>query len=172
MPHPALTRSALWVAALGAALTGAMSVPRTPPPEAFPLGRDANGEPCSVSRNWRDDRLGNPFDKAWAITCRGVTAARAQGWLLAVKGGQPLSGESCGAPTAVRIEGIGEAEARACFDPRLALPVVRLQVAHRGVLYTARRSPPPWVRWRAPCGASRRVLRRPIGMRQARRRSI
>ena len=136
MSHQSLTRPALALAALGAVLTGDLTVARGPAPEAFVLGRDANGEPCQIARNWRDDRLKNPFDKAWAITCRGVTAARAQGWMLAVKDGEPLPADSCGAPSPVRIEGLGAAEARACFDQRLALPVVRLQFTRGGVLYT------------------------------------
>ena len=136
MSHPALTRSALAIAALGAMLGGDLSIARAPAPEAFVLGRDANGEPCQIARNWRDDRLSNPFDRAWAITCRGVTAARAQGWMLAVKDGEPLAADTCGAPSMVEIEGLGTGEARACFDPRLALPVVRLQVQRGGMLYT------------------------------------
>ena len=136
MPHQSLIRSAIALAALAALTTGDLSVARAPAPETFVLGRDANGEPCQIARNWRDDRLANPFDKAWAITCRGVTAARAQGWLLAVKGGKPLAADTCGAPSAAAIAGVGTGEARACFDPRLALPVVRLQVERGGTLYT------------------------------------
>ena len=136
MPDQALIRPALAVAALAATLADDLSSARKPAPDTFVLGRDANGEPCQISRNWRDDRLSNPFDKAWAITCRGVTAARAQGWLLAVKDGESLAAEGCGAPSPVRIEGVGAAEARACFDSRLALPVVRVTLSKGGVRYT------------------------------------
>ncbi len=136
MPTFSLTRLRVMLAAIAAMLSGDRSLAREPVPESFALGRDANGEPCRIARNWRDDRLGNPFDRAWAITCRGVTAARAQGWVLAVKHGTPLATEACGAPSAVAINGIGLAQARACFDPRLALPVVRLDIARNGMLYT------------------------------------
>jgi len=106
-------------------------------PERFALGRDANGEPCAAQRAWRDDRLANPFDGAWAMTCRGVTAARAQGWLLAVRGNAPLPADGCGAPSPVTLAGVGRAEARACRDRRLSLPVVRLSLVRGGTSYTA-----------------------------------
>lgn len=137
MPRTALTRPLLAFAALASALGGALAFARAPAPEAFALGRDANGEPCRIARNWRDERLANPFDSAWAITCRGVTAARAQGWLLAVKRGEGLPADTCGAASAMTMEGVGPVEARACFDPRLGLPVVRVDVRRGDMLYTA-----------------------------------
>ena len=136
MPHPSLIRFGLIFVAIATMLSGALSDAREPAAEAFALGRDASGEPCRVARNWRDDRLANPFDRAWSITCRGVTAARAQGWMLAVKGGEPLATEACGAATALSIRDIGPVQARACFDARLALPVVRIELARNGVFYT------------------------------------
>jgi tetratricopeptide (TPR) repeat protein len=136
MPDKSLTRASLALAVCATMLVGDLAVARTPVPEAFVLGRDANGEPCQISRNWRDDRLSNPFDKAWAITCRGVTAARAQGWLLAVRGGKMLPDDGCGAPSTVRVEGVGAVVARACFDSRLALPVVRFGFDRGGTRYT------------------------------------
>lgn len=136
MPDKAVTRAAMAMVAAAATLGGDLSVARAPAPETFVLGRDANGEPCQISRNWRDDRLTNPFDKAWAITCRGVTAARAQGWMVAIRGGKGLPQEGCGQPSTVRIEGVGDALARACFDSRLALPTVRLGFTRGGIRYT------------------------------------
>lgn len=136
MSTQALIRFVTGLGAVAAMLVGGLSVARGPAPEAFALGRDANGEPCQIARNWRDDRLANPFDKAWAITCRGVTAARAQGWVLAVKDGKVLPEDGCGPPSAVRMEGVGEVLARACFDQRLALPVVRLGFDRGGTRYT------------------------------------
>lgn len=113
-----------------------MAGPR-PAPERFTIGRDAGGEPCQAQRNWRDDRLDNPFDGAWSLTCRGVTAARAQGWVLAVRGKAPLPAPNCGAPTELQAGALGRVSARACYDARLALPVVRLDVTRGGTRYAA-----------------------------------
>lgn len=115
--------------------TPAVGARRTP--DTFPAGRDANGEPCQVQRSWRDDRLDNPFDAAWAVTCRGVTAARAQGWLLAMHGKTPPVAEGCGKPTEVTAPALGRMTARACLDRRLRLPVVRLDMRRGDTNYVA-----------------------------------
>jgi len=133
MPHALTASRAALLAATLAAGSGLVARPRVAP-ETLVLGRDGNGEPCALARDWRDDRAG-AFDQAWAITCRGVTSARAQGWLLALDAPLPV-GDACGQPVAIRLDGVGRAEARACFDPRLALPVVRLDLARGGRHYT------------------------------------
>jgi len=135
MPH-ALTflRATALIAGLSVAGGGLVARPRVTP-ETLVLGRDGNGEPCALARDWRDNRSG-AFDRAWAITCRGVTSARAQGWVLALRAPLPI-GDACGEPVAIRLDGVGRAEARACFDQRLALPVVRLDLTRGGRHYAA-----------------------------------
>lgn len=123
------------LAVLGGALSPPVQARMAVPPESFVLGRDANGEPCAATRAWNDTRLTSLFDRAWAITCRGVAASRPQGSVLAVRGATPpaVDAERCGAPVSVAMEGVGQVEARACIDATLGLPVTTIRFERDGV---------------------------------------
>ena len=116
---------------------------RGPVPDAFVLGRDATGEPCAATRNWRDPRLGDAFDAAWSLTCRGVSSARPQGYVLQLAPGRasPFDPKRCGAPMAQAMAGIGVVEARACYDPSLALTATTVRFTSRGKLYFGAAAP-------------------------------
>lgn len=106
-------------------------------PDIFVLGRDATGEPCSATRNWRDPRLGDAFDASWGLTCRGVAASRAQGYALRLSPNHAAAADDkdCGAAVTQRIDLIGPVETRACYDETLASTAVRVRFRLGGRLY-------------------------------------
>lgn len=106
-------------------------------PDIFVLGRDATGEPCSATRNWRDPRLGDAFDSSWGLTCRGVAASRQQGYALRLNPAHATGADEkeCGAPVQQNVAGIGPVEVRACYDETLASAAVRVRFRHDGRLY-------------------------------------
>jgi hypothetical protein len=105
-------------------------------PDTLALGRDAAGEPCTATRNWRDARLGSAFDQAWSIACRGVSASRAQGFVLRLHdpAAQPVDPKACGPAVDRPWPGIGTVSARACVDPALGR-ITTLRFRHQGNLY-------------------------------------
>jgi len=113
-----------------AALAGAAAPRRAALPDPVPLGRDATGEPCTAARNWRDPRLGDAFDAAWSLTCRGVSASRPVGFVLQLhdRTRVPVDPRNCGAADTRPLAGLGSASVRLCQDPALGqLAVVRLE---------------------------------------------
>ncbi|PZU10123.1 CHAT domain-containing protein [Sphingomonas sp.] len=112
-------------------------------PDVFVLGRDATGEPCSATRNWRDPRLGDAFDAAWGLTCRGVAASRQQGYALRLDPAHAAAADvkECGTAITQTIDGIGAVEARACYDPTLAAAAVRVQFRRDGRYYVGAAAP-------------------------------
>ncbi len=127
-------RSARLLAALLAAAVPAVLPAATTLPEQFPLGRDANGERCTASRNWQQLTAGIGFagDQGHSINCGGVAAARAQGYLDAPEAPTAIADAACGAAQSVTITGLGAATARQCLDPRLGVPVIDLVLDHQG----------------------------------------
>lgn len=108
-----------------------------PLPDRFALGRDATGEPCVAARNWREPRLGDVFDRAWVITCRGVTASRPQGYVLRLRRDRaaPLDPATCGAPATQVMQGIGPVETRRCADATLGFAATLVRFRRHGQTY-------------------------------------
>ena len=88
----------------------------------------------AASRNWRDPRLGDAFDQAWGLACRGVTASRSQGYVLRLRNvaAQPIDPKLCGAPVSQALTGIGPVTTRACFDPALGFQATVIRFVHNG----------------------------------------
>ncbi|KPF69576.1 hypothetical protein IP88_11590 [alpha proteobacterium AAP81b] len=130
---PKARRSILLGALLGGALIPA-AAPAATLPEVLPLGRDANGERCTAARNWQQLTAGIGFagDQGHSVTCGGVAAARAQGYLDGGDAITRVEDAACGAATTVTLAGLGTATARQCLDPRLGIAVVDLNLEHRG----------------------------------------
>lgn len=92
-------------------------------PDSYSLGRNAAGEPCTASRNWRDPAVTDAFDQSWSIGCRNVAASRSLGSVRVVRGEANrdalTQALTCGEARAVTLKGIGEVEARRCYDALL-----------------------------------------------------
>ena len=119
----------LMAAVLALLLTApARAAPRTAAiGDSFIAGRDANGEPCTATRSWNDASAPSPFDRAFAITCRGVAASRRQGTAYAFHAAPPPADPAlCGAALLQTMTGIGTVETRACFDKTLGAPVATI----------------------------------------------
>jgi len=100
-------------------------------PDRFELGRDANGQPCVATRGWSVGKDGINFqsDQGFSITCRGVAAARVQGYVaLPAPDAAPADEAACGAAGSGTLAGIGAVDARRCFDARLQAPAVTLRL--------------------------------------------
>ena len=112
-------------------------------PDTLSLGRNAAGEPCVATRNWRDSAVGSLFDESWSITCRNVAASRPIGSIRVVRGDEDREAADkalhCGAPTPVTLKDIGEVQARRCFDSLLGEQTVayRYRHDHRTILVSA-----------------------------------
>lgn len=103
-------------------------------PDRFVLGRDATGEPCVAARNWRDARVGDVFDRAWSITCRGVAASRPQGYVLRLADDARAAAlsPSCGAAVEQRLAGVGRVAVRRCDDPVLGFVATTVRFRRHG----------------------------------------
>ena len=97
-------------------------------PDSYSLGRNAAGEPCTATRNWRDPAVGDAFDQSWSIGCRNVAASRSLGSVRVLRNETHRAAIDraldCGAPRTVTLAGLGEVEARRCYDSLLASPTV------------------------------------------------
>ncbi len=123
-------------------LMGLAAMPQAMPaggalPDRFALGRDTTGEPCIAARNWREPRLGDVFDRAWIITCRGVTASRPQGYVLRLRDDRaaPVDAKTCGAPATQTMQGIGPVETRRCTDATLGFAATLVRFRRHGQTY-------------------------------------
>ncbi len=124
----------LGIAAIAAALLLPAHDAATAVPigDSFIAGRDSNGEPCTATRSWNDATAPSSFDRAYAVTCRGVAASRRQGVAYAYPGTPPpRDAAACGAAASQTMAMIGKVDTRACFDPAVGAPVVVVQF-HRG----------------------------------------
>lgn len=128
-------KSPLLLAAAALAAVPLSPAAAAPAPERFAVGVNSVGDTCSASRVWTSDtgavRLA--ADQPFAISCRGVSAAQAQGYVSAV--GTAPATEQCGTAVTVTLAGIGPAEVRRCFDTQLARAAVDVRVKHRGRVY-------------------------------------
>ena len=92
------------------------------------LGRNSAGDPCTATRTFRDPAATGAFDQSWAINCRNVAASRALGQVrvFADAADRAVADQAltCGEPRTVTAKGIGEVEARRCYDALLGAPVV------------------------------------------------
>jgi len=139
-PAPRATRAR--VTALAASL-GAMSMvlvsapvrAETPPPERFDLGTNLNGDSCTATRQWTqgDPNIRFAGDQPYAISCRGIAAADAQGYVSTV--GKPAALENCGDAATVELAGIGPAEVRRCNDKALGKQAIDLRFTLNGTTY-------------------------------------
>ena len=105
-------------------------------PDSYSLGRNAADEPCQASRNWRDPAITDSFDESWSISCRNVAASRSIGSVRVLFRGEDRAAITqtlnCGEARAVRIERIGEVQARRCYDSLLGAPTVSFNARVRG----------------------------------------
>ena len=125
----AIVAARVFATGLAASLLAAPAASRLPPVgDSFIAGRDANGEPCMATRGWNDPAAAGPFDRAYAITCRGVAANRRQGSAYAFPAAPPAADPAlCSAPVQQTMTGIGVVETRNCFDRALGAPVVTVR---------------------------------------------
>lgn len=103
--------------------------------DSLSLGRNAGDDPCRADRTWGDASVPGQFDRSYVITCRGVTASRAVGFLRAVVDRPEAvaaveASLACGEMRPVALEGIGTVDARRCFDRALGEQVVVLSFRH------------------------------------------
>ena len=107
-------------------------------PDSYSLGRNAAGEPCTATRNWRDPAVRDAFDQSWSIGCRNVAASRSLGSVRVLhenEGRDTIEAAlQCGAPTPVTLHGLGAVEARRCYDKLLSAPTVSFTVRQGGRL--------------------------------------
>ena len=107
-------------------------------PDTFSLGRNAAGEPCTATRNWRDPALPTSFDQSWSIGCRNVAASRSLGSVRIVEAGREGAAAnkalSCGEARGVTLRGVGAVEARRCYDRLLGASVVAYEKRQGGEL--------------------------------------
>ena len=120
-------------AALGLALAGCAAPQRlSEQPDSYSLGRNVAGEPCTVNRNWRDPAVASAFDQSWSIGCRNVAASRSLGAVRvltrAANGAAADKALTCGDAHPVTLAGIGEVEARRCYDALLDTATVAFTV--------------------------------------------
>ncbi|SFG14792.1 CHAT domain-containing protein [Novosphingobium sp. CF614] len=104
-------------------------------PERFDLGTNANGDSCSASRLWNagEGPVRYDSDQPYLISCRGIAAADAQGYLSAAN--KPTSLDNCGAAVSVDLAGIGPAEVRRCIDATLGKVAVDVRFSLAGVAW-------------------------------------
>ena len=102
--------------------------------DSFSLGRNATLEPCTASRAFHDPTIKSDLDKSWSITCRNVAASRALGYVRQIDrhaDRAPFDAAlTCGDYRPAMVEGIGEVQARRCFDTLLNAPVVNFIAPH------------------------------------------
>lgn len=129
---PALALLLLCAASPAAAKIG-LSDPLAP--ERFELGASSNGDSCAATRQWpaADGGVRAAADQPFAITCRGVSAAEAQGYLSGT--GSVPGTDQCGAPLDATLPGLGAVQIRRCFDAQLGRSAVDLRFTRKGRLY-------------------------------------
>ncbi|TFI57599.1 hypothetical protein E2493_13820 [Sphingomonas parva] len=132
------TRHATRTLLLSSVLIAASASPaRAAPaaPERFELGINSTNDGCIATRQWTAGESGVRFAAAqpFSITCRGVSAAEAQGYVYAPDG--DAGTDQCGASVEMQIAGLGPAEVRRCIDPVLARQVVDLRFTRDGKRY-------------------------------------
>ena len=104
------------------------------PPERFELGLNSSGYTCAAARQWKvGEGVLRAKDQPFAITCRGLSAADAQGYISAPNAKVDLA--QCGEPLAQRLPGIGQADVRRCFDAELGRPAIDIRFSRGGVAY-------------------------------------
>jgi hypothetical protein len=105
-------------------------------PDSLSLGRNAAGETCTASRNWRDPALADQFDQSWTMTCRNVAASRPLGSIRVVQSEAAAAkleeALSCGAARPATLPAIGEVQARRCTDAQLAADTVAYRFKNGG----------------------------------------
>lgn len=94
--------------------------------DRFAAGRNAEGEGCTASRDWKAADLTDAFDAAYAIACEGVEASRPVATVSRVPASKrlPEPEGDCGEATSVTLPGIGPAMARRCYDKVLQASAV------------------------------------------------
>lgn len=104
--------------------------------DSFYLGRDAKGDPCTATRTWNDPRVSR-YDRTYTITCRGVSAARAQGTLFVIDARYATKApdEACAPEQAANITAVGDVAARQCYDASQGIPLVLAQFTRGKLLY-------------------------------------
>ena len=108
-------------------------------PDTLSLGRNAVDEPCTATRNWRDAAVADMFDQSWSINCRNVAASRALGTIRVVASEAARAAATkaldCGDAKAMNVKGVGDVEARRCYDASLGIETVAYDIRRAGRRY-------------------------------------
>ncbi|WBH16706.1 CHAT domain-containing protein [Sphingomonas radiodurans] len=128
-------RNALYLAAAAIAVVPLSPAAAAPAPERFAVGVNSVGDTCSAARVWTSDAgpIRMAVDQPYAISCRGVSAAQAEGYVSA--SGKAPALDQCGASVTVTLAGIGPAEVRRCFDAQLSRSAVDVRFMRGGRQY-------------------------------------
>ena len=124
--------------AQGGAQAGAQTTPKADAGgAALQLGRNANGDSCSASRNWTDPAHGRflKYADIYSVNCAGAvtdTLARVRLFPSAAARSDASAGLQCGAGESVSLPGFASAVARRCFDPALGYTTVVIDADKRG----------------------------------------
>ena len=102
-------------AAVAAAALPAEPVRAATTPDTLVLGRDLNGDPCAAGITYNDPQI-SPYDRAFVITCRSVSAGRWQGqaMVFSARYTHPRLMEPCAPEQTVTLQDIGAVSARQC----------------------------------------------------------
>ena len=133
------------VSTAAATLAGCATVPPAARVDSFSLGRNAAGEACVASRDWRDPAVPDAFARSYAITCQNVAASRPLGALRVVARNPAALAAieatlDCGDGAPITIAG-EPAIARRCFDRALDLETIRIDLRRGDTLITGEAIP-------------------------------
>lgn len=108
-------------------------------PQTFAVGATSAGEPCVANRTFADQTVSGESavsGRAYTITCRTVTANRAVGMVRSVAEASAVDAIeatlACGEARPVDVEGVGNVQARRCFDRTIGEPTVSLSLRRGG----------------------------------------
>ena len=99
------------------------------------LGPNGKGDACVADRYWNDPGVSDPFAVSLAVTCRGTTAGRHLAVARRVRADQAAEFEKllqCGGPREFDLAGVGQVQARRCYDSLLGLGAIETQVKRGG----------------------------------------
>ena len=123
-------------AAVAAAALPAEPVRAATTPDTLVLGRDLNGDPCAAGITYNDPQI-SPYDRAFVITCRSVSAGRWQGqaMVFSARYTHPRLMEPCAPEQTVTLQDIGAVSARQCYNAALGQPIVMVRFQRKGQVY-------------------------------------
>ena len=104
--------------------------------DTISLGRNAAGDPCTATRNWRDAAVSDMFDQSWSLGCRNVTASRSLGTVRIVSSAADRTAAAkaldCGEARPATLRAIGMVEVRRCQDALLGTETIAFEFERGG----------------------------------------